>query len=316
MPPENGLAYRPGTHADISTTFAIAERALHHVAIEGGVLPPDAPLSQDEIESAWDRHRSLIEFIDGQPDARMIVAENGDGPVAFARAVRFGAMDELTDLMVDPALQGRGVGRELLAQLWPGDPSPEMGRLVVATGAPRDLSLYMDFGVMPVAGHWHLRQPTERYLAARSQEIDATEQGVHMLTAERAVMEWKRLEPPALAHERPQLHEFFGRDRTCLATMDGDRASGLCWVSGEGDIGPAVAESPQALIPVVLAALDRVAKIQQPESLGVYVTTTSWWLLHRLRLLGFRVFWPSWVMCSVPLPGLDRYVPTRPPNLL
>ena len=34
------------------------------------------------------------------------------------------------------------------------------------------------------------------------------------------------------------------------------------------------------------------------------------------RGLGFRVYWPSWVMCSVPLPGLDRYVPTRPPTLL
>ena len=32
--------------------------------------------------------------------------------------------------------------------------------------------------------------------------------------------------------------------------------------------------------------------------------------------LGFRVFWPSWVMCSVPLPGLDRYAPTRPPHVL
>jgi hypothetical protein len=70
------------------------------------------------------------------------------------------------------------------------------------------------------------------------------------------------------------------------------------------------------VIPVVLAALDRVAKTQEPPLLGVYATTTSWHLLHRLRLLGFRVFWPSWVMCSVPLPGLDRYVPTRPPFVL
>lgn len=312
----NGLAFRAGTHADITATFSISERALHRVAVESGVLPADSEISDDQIRGAWERHRNLIEFIDGQPEARMVVAEDGDRPVAFARAVRFGAMDELTDLMVDPGQQGRGVGRELLGRLWPGDPSPQVGRVVVATGAPRDLSLYTDFGVMPVAGHWHMRQPTSEYLERRSQEIDATEPGVHMLTTERAVGEWKRLEPSALQHERPALHEFFGRDRTCLATMDGDRATAVCWVSSEGDIGPAVAETPEGLVPLVLAALDRVAKTQEPATLGVFATTTSWWLLHRLRLLGFRVFWPSWVMCSIPLPGLDRYVPTRPANIL
>jgi hypothetical protein len=113
------------------------------------------------------------------------------------------------------------------------------------------------------------------------------------------------------------LHEFFGRDRTCLATVDPDgTAKALCWVSSDSDIGPAVGAKPGDVIPVVLAALDRVAKTQEPSFLGVYTSTTSWHLLHRLRLLGFNVYWPSWIMCSVPLPGLDRYVPTRPPFLL
>jgi hypothetical protein len=49
---------------------------------------------------------------------------------------------------------------------------------------------------------------------------------------------------------------------------------------------------------------------------GVFCTTDSWWLLDRLRRLGFRVHWPGWVMSSVPLPGLDRYLATRPARLL
>jgi hypothetical protein len=95
-----------------------------------------------------------------------------------------------------------------------------------------------------------------------------------------------------------------------------ERPAALCWVSSEGDIGPAVGEAAGDLVPVVMAALDRVAKSREPETLGVYVTTLSWWLIRRLRRLGFQVFWPSWVMCSVPLPGLDRYAPTRPPHVL
>jgi hypothetical protein len=138
-----------------------------------------------------------------------------------------------------------------------------------------------------------------------------------VLTAQRAVAEWKRLEPDALGHERPALHDFFGRDRTCLATVDPDgTAKALCWVSSEGDIGPAVGITPAEVIPVTLAALDKIAKTQEPADLSVFVSTTSWHLLHRLRLLGFSVYWPSWVMCSVPLPGLDRYVPTRPSLVL
>jgi GNAT superfamily N-acetyltransferase len=313
----DGVSFRSGSPADLQATFALSERTMHRVALEQGFLQ-DGERSDHQIAEAWGRHRNLVEFLDAQPDGRYIVAEDGRGPVAFARVVRFGRMEQLTDLMVRPDHQGRGLGRQLLEQVWPEGPSPSLGRLVVATGAPRDLSLYTDFGAMPVAGHWHMRQDTAAYLERRSQETDATEAGsAVVLTPERAVSWWKQLEPEAIAYERPALHEFFGRDRTCLATVDADGAAkGLCWVSSDGDIGPAVGKKAGEMVSVVLAALDRVAKTQDPASLGVYAGTTSWMLLNRLRMLGFRVFWPSWLLCSVALPGLDRYVPTKPPFVL
>lgn len=314
---EGELSVREGSLADLQTTFALSDRTMHRVAVEQGYVR-DEERTDQAVAEAWGRYRGLVEFLDAQPERRFLVAENGRGPVGFARVVRFGVMEQLTDLMVSPDHQGTGVGRRLLAEIWPGDPSPSLGRIVVATGAPRDLSLYTDFGVMPVAGHWHMRQGTRAYLERRSHETDATEAGaVVALTVDRAVSEWKRLEPEAIGHERPALHEFFGRDRACLATVAEDGTpTGLCWVSVDGDIGPAVGEAPSDAITVVLAALDRVAMTQEPPLLSVFASTTSWHLLHRLRLLGFRVYWPSWVMCSVPLPGLDRYVPTRPPLVL
>jgi hypothetical protein len=140
---------------------------------------------------------------------------------------------------------------------------------------------------------------------------------VHVLKADRAVKEWKRLEPPATGHHRPALHEFFARERTCLATLDGHgKATALCWVSPDCDIGPAVGEDAEDLVPVVLAALDRVARAHEPERLHVFCTTDSWWLLRRLQSLGMGVSWPSWIMSSVPLPRLERYVPTHPAYLL
>jgi GNAT superfamily N-acetyltransferase len=306
--------FREGRSSDLRAAFELSKRALHSTARSLAVLPHDSRPDEAEIHASWLRERPLVEFMAAQP-GRWLVCERDGELVGHARVIRFGEMEHLTEVMVDPSSHGLGIGRGLLDRLWPGTPSPHTGRIVVAAGSNVDLSLYTAFGAMPVTGHWHLRLPGKEYLERRSLE-DAGAPDVHVLTSDRAVEEWKRLEPPAVGHERPLLHEFFGRTRSCLACMGGGRASALCWVSAQDEIGPAVAESAEALVPVVLAALDRVAKQREPETFGVFCTTDSWWLLDRLRRLGFRVFWPSWVMSSVPLPGLDRYLPTWPARLL
>jgi GNAT superfamily N-acetyltransferase len=310
------LTFRDGGSSDLADTFELAQRAMHDAALRQGYAPAGHELSAADVRADWLRQRSFIEFIAAQPGC-YVIAESGDALVGYARAVQIGGMEQATELMVEPGHQGAGLGRALLERCWPGAPTPELGRVVVATGAPSDLTLYTNFGVMPVAGHWHLRTRTESYREQRSQE-DQTGPGVHVLKPDRAVSEWRRLETAALGQDRRALHEFFARDRTCLASLDAatGEARALCWVSSEGDIGPAVAAEPGDLVPVVLIALDRVAMTQEPQHLSVYVSTLSWWLLRRLRSLGFVVYWPSWVMCSVPLPGLDRYMPTRPPHLI
>lgn len=310
------LGYREGRPGDIEASFDLSQRAMHDAAVRQRITDRDLPDS--EIADLWSRQRTLVEFLAAQQDARLWVCEDGDELVGFARVVRFGDMEELHELMIHPDYQHRGIGRTLLERCWPGDPSPEMGRVAVALGTPDNLSLYTEFGVMPIAGHWHMLQRTEQFREQRSLEIDSTEPGVSMLKGDRAAGEWKRLEPAALGYDRSGLHDFFGRDRVCLASMDVEagNARALCWVSNKGEIGPAVGATTEDLVPVVLAALDRVAVTQEPEYLRLFCTTTSWWLLRRLRGLGFQVFWPAWVMSSVPIPGLDRYVPAMPPQLL
>jgi GNAT superfamily N-acetyltransferase len=307
------LTFREGAGGDLRHAFEVYELGLLATAERMGVSPAGAGLRERDVDSDWRIERPLIEFLAAQDGARFWVCEDGDDLVGYARVVPFGRIEHLTELSVLPEYQGRGVGRRLVEHVWPGPPTREVGRLVGAPGSGADLSLYMSFGTMPVTGQWSVEQSTARFLEHRSQEIDRAEAAVHQLGAARAVDEWKRLEPLAIGHERPRLHEFFGRERTCLAAMAEDaRATALCWVSPTGEIGPAVAERAQDLLPVVLAALDRVAQSREPDRLGLFCTTDSWWLLRRLGALGFRVSWPGWVMCSEPLPGLDRYLPTRP----
>ena len=315
--PAAALTFREGGHADLRAAFTLAELAVHDTARRTGVLQTDPP-SEERIEIDWQARRDLLEFTASLDGGGFWLCEDEGRPVACGRVCRFGAMEELTELMVLPEYHRNGIGRALLERLWPADPTPDLGRLVVAAGAPADLTLYADFGVMPVTGHWHMRASAEQFRERRAQEIDSTDPPVHVLSPERAVAEWKRLEPPAIGHQRPMLHDFFGRTRTCLATMNADatEATALCWVDSSGQVGPAVAATSQDLVPVVLQAMDRVAMTREHETLAIFCSTDSWWLLRRLRQVCFRVWWPSWIMCSVPLPGLDRYVPTRPPHLL
>jgi predicted N-acetyltransferase YhbS len=312
------LSFRPGRASDLQAVYELGELAWDESRRARGLIAPDEIRTEEELQADWRRERPMIEFMTAQEDGSFVVCEDGDEIVGHAVVARFGAMDELAELWVAPSHAGRGVSRGLLERCWPDSPTPELGRLVVAVGTPADLSLFTDFGVMPVSGHWQLRHRVDQYLEQRAQEVDATGPGVHVLTPERALEEWNRLEPAAIGHDRRALHEFFSRTRNCLATVDAQsgRATAVCWVSGHGEIGPGVGENPEDLLPVVLAALDRVAKMQEPDILAIFCTTDAWWLLDRLRRLGFKVHWPAWIMSSVPIPGLDRYLPTRPVRLL
>lgn len=310
------LHVREGTEADLPLTFALSERAIYDTAARASILPAGREPTAAEIRSRWRRQRSLVEWMATQPDGRYWLCEAREGPVAFARVVRLGDTEQLTELMVEPRHQGQGIGRSLMRRCWPDEPQPALTRVVVAAGAPRDLSLYLSFGVLPVGGHWHLIQSGGQYLERRALEPDSDDLGELVLDPARAVEEWSRLEPPALGRARRPLHQFLAGGRSCLALGDPESKSprSLCWVSGDGQVGPGVAERAEDLVPVVLAALDRVARSAHGAQLSLFVTSTAWPLLGRLRSLGFRVHWPSWVMCSAPLAGLDRYLPTARPT--
>jgi GNAT superfamily N-acetyltransferase len=311
------LTFREGRASDLEAVYQLGERAWDRSRADRGLIEEHEAQTAEQLRERWAHERPLLEFMTALDGSSFLVCEDDEGLVGYALVARFPGMDEMAELWVAPSHAGRGVSRGLLERCWPSSPSPELGRLVVAVGRPADLTLFTEFGVMPVTGHWHMRHRVDRYLERRALELETTDPGVHVLTPDRAVEEWSRLEPAAIAHDRTPLHEFFGRTRNCLATMDDSgHATGLCWVSGTGDIGPGVGTNPEDLVPVVLAALDRVAKMQEPESFGIHCTTASWWLMDRLRGLGFRVHWPAWIMSSVPLPGLDRYLATRPVRLL
>src|SRR5258708_3365711 len=98
------VSFREASPAHLHSTFVLSERTMSRVALEQGFLR-GVDRSDAELAESWGRYRNLVEFLDAQPGRRYVVAENGRGPVAFARIVRFGTMEQLTDLMVHPEHQ-------------------------------------------------------------------------------------------------------------------------------------------------------------------------------------------------------------------
>ena len=272
----------------------------------------------EQLRDALGARAAAARVHDRADGSCFLVCEDGDELVGYARVARFGG-DGRDDRAVGRARRtpGRGVeprpARALLAGVAHARARPA-GR--GGRARPRDLTLYTEFGVMPVAGHWHMRhrvRPSTWSAAPRRPTRPSRPCTCSRPTARsRSGSGSSR---PRSAHERPPLHEFFGRTRTCLATVDdaGDATGALL---GQRPTATSARRSGQ--------------NAERPDPGGARGARPGGEdagageprrLLHhrrrggccdRLRRLGFRVYWPSWVMCSVPLPGLDRYLADAP----
>lgn len=118
---------------------------------------------------------------------RVVVAELGGQVAAFGAARRIGAGDAtvsmLCDLFVDPAAQGRGCGRAMLAELW----ADAQHRMTFSSLHANAMPLYTSFGLdawwpllylhgdtaaLPITKGWAVKPVTAESVARR--ELDWT----------------------------------------------------------------------------------------------------------------------------------------------
>lgn len=82
--------------------------------------------------------------------ATVVVAASAGGPVVGWGATRMTPCGELlSDLFVEPASQGRGIGHLLLRELWPGAPGAP-GRFTFSSRHASALPLYLRAGLRPI----------------------------------------------------------------------------------------------------------------------------------------------------------------------
>ena len=211
----------------------------------------------------------------------------------------------------------RGIGNGLLERCWPEPPTRERGRVVVTLGTSPDLTLYTRFGVMPVAGHWHLR-------LARPVPGAALAGGHRRHRARRARAHGGPggggVEAPRAAGHRAQAAGCSTSSSAAPAAvshvMRGEEARPCAGSARSARSARPWAPRPRTCCPWCWPpstgwpsrrSRNRSAFTARPTPGGCSTGSGG---------SGFKVRWPSWVMSSVPLPGLDRYLPTRPARLL
>ena len=73
MTAKRSAVLREGSARDLSATFAIAERAIHDVAVRQGVMPAGSEPTEASIRSHWLRQRGMLEFLAAQPGEPLLV---------------------------------------------------------------------------------------------------------------------------------------------------------------------------------------------------------------------------------------------------
>ena len=234
--------------------------------------------------------------------------------VGYTRVARFGQMDELTELWVAPSHSGLGVGRALLERCWPrvADARAGAGRARHRPARRPDPlhPVRRDARQRPLA-HAPPQRGVPRAPLAGDRRRAAAGARAHArarrgrVEAPRAARDRPRA-PAAARVLRPHAH-LPGHDRRRARRGDGRSAGSAPTATSAPRSARRRRTSCRSCSPRSTGWRSRM----EPESFGVFCTTDSWWLLDRLRRLGFRVHWPGWVMSSVPLPGLDRYLADR-----
>ena len=136
------MEFRPAAEVDLEDEYAVFVAAQHELHSRRGVEWPVLPF---DPAGRWVAvHRHLLTH-DGE---RSFVAEDGNRIVGFTAAIVRGDCWYFSALFVDPAYQGKGVGRRLLDLAWDGSCRRRM--TITEAIQPVSNTLYASRGLLPV----------------------------------------------------------------------------------------------------------------------------------------------------------------------
>ena len=306
--------YRPATPADLPTCGAIWRLALNDYF--GRLNLPEIP---DDLVAILRIHRHLLAT---DPDSFLVAEQaTADGPVrivAFASAVRRGAVWFLSMLFVLPEAQGSGIGRALLARLLP---PPGTAALATCTDTAQPISngLYASIGMVPRMPILRLvglaERPTELPslpVGVRAIGFDEVDRGGDRIGGAALDDEIAALDRDAVGFDHPVDHAMVrteGRLGFLFLGPDGGPV-GYGYASEAGRVGPIAVRDPALLGPVVSHL---VTTVRPRGAFGLWLPGAAEGTIGPLLRAGFRLEgFPCLICWDRPFADFARYVPVSP----
>ena len=234
------------------------------------------------------------------PHSCYIADDRGD-VIAFGIVMRRGVEVFLSFLFVEPAWQGRGMGRAVLDACITGA-GDGLERLSTCAEANQPVStgLYARIGMAP-------RCPL--YLVRGELPVDALPalpEGIRRRPVTIDAVE--SLDRELVGYDRPVDHVFWARERTgALYFDDAGAALGYGYAHRSGRIGPVAAVDP-TLLPHFIGDLVRTVDVIEGRQLVVPGPAIT--ALQPLLQAGLNIDGSAAIYCSDgPGPRFDRYIP-------
>jgi hypothetical protein len=279
------VTYRPGTPED--------SRAVADVT------------AQNFADLTFERYQALYNHL-ARTAEHFWVAEQAGQIIGYARSTLRDGLRELTDFNVAPGSQSAGVGRELLARVFPATGARR--RVILASQDVRAQARYLKSGVYPRFS-WTAFSRTPEPVSA------ATDLTVEPVSATRdTIAACAVIDKELFDFSREADHEFLLSDRQGYLYYRGSQVMGYGYMGS--DNGPFALLDPLDF-PAVLAHAETDAARRGVETFTVIVPLINRVAVRYLLARGFLLAgWFAFFMSDEPFGAFANYIQCSPPFFL
>jgi ribosomal protein S18 acetylase RimI-like enzyme len=296
------VTFRPGTPDDSYQVFYVFEKSLADLGRRLGSTAPMSIADPEALAKMWRRRQSLYEHL-ARAAEHFWVAEQHKQIVGFARSVCHDGLRELTELFILPEAQSGGIGRELMARVFPTEGAPH--RSIIASADIRAQQLYLKAGVYP-------RFPIYYFGRAPEKVAVATDLMIEPATATPETLEIiSRLDKAIVGHRRETNHTWLIEARQGYLYYRAGEPVGYGYTG--------LSNGPFALLdeddfPAVLAHAESQAAAAGRDHFGLEVPMVNRAAVDYLLARNFRLdSFIAILMSNKPFGKFENYIVTSPP---
>lgn len=293
------IVYRPARVQELARAEELAAASINDLTIRHGF---------GRMASARPPHFQAFSLKD-DPDGLWIAEDSGE-ILGFAFSWVCGGLWFLAELFVAPGQQGGGIGNELLSRTMEQARKAGAGERALITFAFNNVSqgLYIRHGLFPRIPLYLFSAPRNAW---RPREHDTRLEAVAIKMSD--LPDIAAIDGRALGLSREKHHRYLigESDLQGFLFRDGGASVGYAYVSPERHVGPLAVSRPDAMRPVLAAALERASKAGGPQ-ISALIPGIAEGALGVAVERGMRIAFPMMLMSSHAFGDWSCYLPRNP----